>query len=337
VNSARAGRIPAALISLCLATGAAAGETLRVGLIRTPTAGPLYIAQAQGYFEAEGLDLLLRFYGTDSEATEAVAAGKLDIGAAELTGSFYAFAAAHRLKIIASQASDQTGFAINTLLISRKAHQGGFTGVRDLPGKRIGIADTDAAARYSLAAAAVRFGMDPGSMKLLPLRGRAGELSSLDRGDIDAALLPLRPALQGLRRGGALLRLSDLAVSEQRVVFTSAATIAARRPLVEKFMHAYQRGAAEYHLNFLQYDDGGDFIPGPNYPRYAELIAREARVAPRELSSATTYCDRRANLDAADLDRQLKFWKDHGKLDRRVAAAELLDLSLIGEEAGPSQ
>jgi len=35
----------------------------------------------------------------------------------------------------------------------------------------------------------------------------------------------------------------------------------------------------------------------------------------------------------ADIEKQVKFWQDQGRLDRRIAAADLLDLSFIGEEA----
>jgi hypothetical protein len=45
---------------------------------------------------------------------------------------------------------------------------------------------------------------------------------------------------------------------QQGVVFASAQTIATNRTLLESFMRAYQRGTAEYALNFLSYDDGGD-------------------------------------------------------------------------------
>jgi hypothetical protein len=85
-------------------------------------------------------------------------------------------------------------------------------------------------------------------------------------------------------------------------------------------------------LNFLRYDDAGDFIPGPRYHTYLSLIARQAQLPASELATAKTYCDRRANLDVADIREQLRFWQDQGQVDKRIAAAELLDLSFIGEE-----
>jgi hypothetical protein len=48
--------------------------------------------------------------------------------------------------------------------------------------------------------------------------------------------------------------------------------------------------------------------------------------------SPLAYCDRRANLDVTDIKKQVQFWQNQGRLDKRVAAVALLDLSFIGEE-----
>jgi ABC-type nitrate/sulfonate/bicarbonate transport system substrate-binding protein len=69
-----------------------------------------FIGLANGYFAEEGLEAKLDFFDTDRAVEKAVAGGKLDIGVASLTGSFFNYAANHRLKIIASQVSDQTGY-----------------------------------------------------------------------------------------------------------------------------------------------------------------------------------------------------------------------------------
>jgi NitT/TauT family transport system substrate-binding protein len=313
--------------------GAAAGELApaRIGLTREASAAPLFVAIAASYFRAEGLDPQITFVKTESAVPAAVASGKLDIGMAGLSARFYNYAAAHNLKIIASRSSDQTGFPMYVLLVSRKAHASGFTGVRALSNARIGIADAASGSYYALFNIASRFGLSPGSIKTVSLKSPVGELEALSRGDTDAALLPFAIALH-YAQGRELLPLSDFAQWQQGVVFTTAKNITARRNLIERFMRAYQRGMADYQLNFLSYDDGGDFIPGPSYDRYLDLIAREVRISPGLLAVTKTYCDRRANLDVADIEKQVRFWQDQGRLDKTVAAADLLDLSFIGEE-----
>jgi len=306
-------------------------EPLRIGLTREASAAPLFVAIAAGYFTAEGLDPQIISVKTDFAVPEAVASAKVDIGMASLSASFYNYAAAHGLKMIASRSSDQTGFPMYALVVSRKAYASGFTGVRGLSDGRIGVASADSGSYYALFKIASRFGLNQDSIKTVPLKSPAGELGALSRGDIDAALLPFATALH-FAQGRKILPLSDFAQWQQGVVFTTARNITARRNLIDRFMRAYQRATADYQLNFLSYDDGGDFIPGPNYNRYLELIAREMQISSGLLAVTKTYCDRRANLDAADIANQVRFWQDHGQLGKSVAPADLLDLSFIGEE-----
>jgi NitT/TauT family transport system substrate-binding protein len=195
------------------------------------------------------------------------------------------------------------------LLISKEAHAAGFSGVRGLANSRIGVADADSGEYYGLYSIASRFNLDSGSIKTIALKSPAGELLALSRGDIEAAILPFPAALHAARNGRSLLRLSDFAEWQQGVVFTTAQTIATDRALMERFMRAYQRGTAEYALNFLSYDDGGDFIPGAHYDRYLDLIARQAIISSATLARTKTYCDRRANLDVADIERQVQLAK----------------------------
>jgi NitT/TauT family transport system substrate-binding protein len=324
-------RLLAVVCACWTAFGATPAELspVRIGLTREASAGPLYVAVAAGYFQAEGLQPQLRFFDSDATVSAAAAAGKVDFGVASLTAAFYRYAPTHGIKVIASQVSDQTGFPMYALLIRKRARDAGLRGVKDLSHKRIGMTTPGSGAHYGLASVATRFKLDPGDIKLVWLEAPARELSALSRGEVDAALLPYAAALRSARDGDALLRLSDFATSQQGVVFTTASNIQANRSLVEKFVRAYQRGTAEYHLNFLQYDDGGDFIPGPRYAEYLAFIARAAHVSPDLLAMTKTYCDRLANLDAADIDRQVKFWQREGGLDEGTAAADLLDLSFL--------
>jgi NitT/TauT family transport system substrate-binding protein len=325
------------LVLLCVcgpAYGAACGESqpVYIGLTREASAAPLLIAIAAGYFQAEGLDPEVTFLEDDPSVSTAVASGRIDIGIASLSASFYSYAAAHSLKMIASRSSDQAGFPMYALLISEKAHAAGFSDVRGLPHTRIGIDRNDSGMYYALFNIASRYGLDLSSINTNPLASAADELQALSRDDIDAAFLPFATALHSRSPDDLLLRSSDFGQWQQGVVFTTAKTIANRRNLVEHFMRAYQRGTAEYQSNFLEYDDTGDFIPGPHYQRYLDLIARQLEISPSTLAMTKTYCDRRANIDVADINKQVKFWQDQGRLDKRIVATDLLDPSFIGEE-----
>jgi NitT/TauT family transport system substrate-binding protein len=311
---------------------ASEAQPVGIGLTREASAAPLFIAVEEGYFAAEGLEPHLTFFNDDSSVSAAVASGKLDIGFAALSSSFFSFATAHDLKMIASRSSDQSRFPMYALLKKKEAHSARLDGVRELIGARIGVSDTRSSAYYALFAIASRFGLVPDAIKTVSLKSSDDELRALSRREIDAALLPYPIALHSTTRQDSLLPLSNFVQWQQGVVFTTAKGIAIKRDLVERFVRAYQRGTADYALNFLQYDDGGDFIPGPRYAEYLELIARQAHVSPKMLAMTKTYCDRRANLDGADIGGQVQFWESRGRLDKRIVAADLIDLSFIGNE-----
>jgi NitT/TauT family transport system substrate-binding protein len=331
---ARSGALAAAIIAAEM-LGAAAAELvpIRVGLVPTIEAGPLYIAAANGYFTDEGLDARIKFFGDDARLRSAAAAGKVDIGLADLDAALFADAARYRFKFIASEASDQAGYPLDALLISKKAHDAGFRSVNDLPGKRIAMAEAGAGERYTMARIAHRYKLDPRQLDLVWLKTPAREIAALSRGEVGAAALPFTTALK-LRnafKGAVVMRLSDLAQRQQGVVFARAQAIEADRPLIEKFVRAYRRGVAEYALTFQQRGDEGDVLPGPRFDEYLRLIAQRTKLTPELLKYGLAYCDHLARLDVTDIERQLAFWQEEGMVDKQIAAGDLLDLGFIGE------
>jgi ABC-type nitrate/sulfonate/bicarbonate transport system substrate-binding protein len=321
---------PCILMSLA---NAADLSSVRVGLIRDARSAPLLIAMSAGYFTAQGLDVSLSYLPSDAAVSHAVGSHQVDIGFETLSANFYQYAAAHDLKIIASRSSERTGFPVSVLLISQRA-KAGFSGARGLLEKRIGVLGTDSVAFYGLMSILSRFHLDADSVHVVTLKSHSEELQALSRHRVDAALLPLRVAVPYTTEGRALFRLSDYSQWQEGVVFATADAINAKRDLLQRFIQAYQHGTSDYQLNFLNYDDGGDFIPGPEYTRYLDFIAQQDHVTPQALAATKTYCDRRANLDAADMEHQVLFWKERGQLSDAIKPADLWDLTFIGEERG---
>ena len=317
--------------------GAAADlRAVPIGLVHSAASASLYIGVANGYFTDEGLDAQIKFFNADLLVQRAVAEGKLDFGVVSLTASFFDYAAKHRLKIIASQVSDQAGYPATALLINKRAYEAGFRSVKDFPNRRIGMTTPGSGERYTLARIAAKYRLAPDAIKLVWLKTRAREMAAFSRGEIDAAALPFVTALEfySSSKGALLIRLSDFAEWQQGVVFTRAKTIEANRPNVEKFMRAYQRSVAEYDLTFQQRDDEGTALPGPHFREYLMLVAHQARLPPELLRYALPYCDHLARLDVTDIENQLKFWQGQGMADKGITAADLLDLSFLGSHIG---
>ena len=318
-------------LGLSIAGATADRRPISIGLVHSAASASLYIGVSNGYFAEEGLEAKFEFVDADTQVEEAVAGGRLDFGVASLTGSFFNYAAKHRLKIIASQVSDQTGYPATALLISKKAYEAGFRSIRDFPHKRIGMTTPDSGLRYSLVRIAARYRLAPDMIEPVWFQTSAEEIAALSRGEVDAAALPFAVALQLYLTGkdAFIIRLSDFAERQQGVVFTRAQTIQSDRPKVESFIRAYQRAVAEYDLTFQQRDDEGTVLPGPHFRDYLALIARQAQLSPEVLQYALPYCDHLARLDVTDFENQVKFWQLEGMTDKGIAGSDLLDLSFI--------
>jgi ABC-type nitrate/sulfonate/bicarbonate transport system substrate-binding protein len=308
---------------ILLAQGSALAEQqpLRIGLVRKPTAAPLYVAIAAGAFAQAGLEPRLQTFASDEAVARAVASGTVDIGFASLTPKVYSTASSGGLKMIGSQVLDQAGFPLEAFVGPVR-----LTAASDLAGKRLGMGDDESGARYALHRIAERFHLDEAALHPVWLKTEAKELRALSGKKADAVLLPYAAALRARRPGDSLLRLSDLVQWQESAIFARIGD--GNRGLLRRFLTAYRLGAAEYNSNFLQYDDGGDFIPGPRHEQYLAFIVREAKISPQMFDATKPYSDPRAGLDVADIRRQVAFWQARGKLDSRIAATDLVDTTL---------
>src|SRR5215831_9838480 len=70
---------------------AAAQERVVIGTQRLTDNGALFLAAAQGYFRAEGIDLAMTAYDSDQTVVEKLAAGATDFGLAGFTPAGFNF------------------------------------------------------------------------------------------------------------------------------------------------------------------------------------------------------------------------------------------------------
>ena len=112
--------------------GAKAAEPLRLGLPRSMDATVVYMAEHEGYFRDEGVDVRITFNAHSRISNDAVIAGHADAsGTTDGPLTYLSFNADHPLRVVA-----QTGSAPETTLVARKDE--GITTEADIRGKRIG-------------------------------------------------------------------------------------------------------------------------------------------------------------------------------------------------------
>jgi NitT/TauT family transport system substrate-binding protein len=92
------------LAASLLATQARAAEPLRLGLLRTLSPAPFYLAQERGYFPGA---VSFTFFEAAQPIAAAAVAGDIDVGVTALTGGFFSLAGRGALRVIGGALHEQ--------------------------------------------------------------------------------------------------------------------------------------------------------------------------------------------------------------------------------------
>jgi NitT/TauT family transport system substrate-binding protein len=111
-------------------------------------------------------------------------------------------------------------------------------------------------------------------------------------------------------------------------VFTAPKTIVERRPLVEKFIVGYRRGAAAYHEAFGKRDNG-KLVPGPNFDEMIGILSAALKQPPVLVASGLPFIDPEGRLDVGDIYKQVAFWQSTGQVSRDADPKSFIDLSFV--------
>jgi NitT/TauT family transport system substrate-binding protein len=103
---------------------------------------------------------------------------------------------------------------------------------------------------------------------------------------------------------------------------------------VEKFVHAYRRGAADYAAALLRKDRSSKRISDIKSKEAATTIARYVFPGRGNDAAATVelgayYIDPQARLDVADVVRQVAWYKSQGLIDKAIDARTVVDASFV--------
>src|SRR4051794_26219117 len=86
---------------------AAPQDPVAIGTQRLTDNGALFLAAAEGYFRAEGIELGMTAYDSDQAVAESLAAGTTDFGLTGFTPAAFNFAGKGVIKAIAAQTREK--------------------------------------------------------------------------------------------------------------------------------------------------------------------------------------------------------------------------------------
>lgn len=310
-------RLLAVLATVASLVGpAAAQEHVSIAAQRLAENGALFLADAHGYFRAEGLDVEMTAYPTEVAVAQAVASGASDFGLARYSPEAFDYAARGFIRFVAAQVEEKKGFEGNEIVASNAAWANGLRQIDNLAGKTVGISHLGDTAHYQLGQIAQLKHFDLATITLKPLQSFDAIASALAREQVQAAVLPVSYARELMveNQGKLVGWYSELAEQQLGALFVSGKMLKEKRALVEKFVRAYRRGAAEY-ASMVQLDRQKKRLSTIATREIATVIARYAYPgrpigrAAGTVESSAYLMDAQAKLDLADLARQVEWYK----------------------------
>jgi NitT/TauT family transport system substrate-binding protein len=220
---------------------AVASDTIKIGVVKSTTSAPLYVAIDKGYFAAEGIEPQLVFFDAAQPISVAVVSGDLDFGVTGYTGGFYQLAAQGALKIIAAHSGEAPGFHGLGYFISTRASEAGLKSFKDFPGHSVAFTTIGSAFHYSLALAAEKYGFAVKDVRMEPLQSNPNAVSAVTGGTVDVAMVTNAYGVAMLARGSAKLLawVGDETPWQLGAAFVATKTADTRRDLIERFLKAY--------------------------------------------------------------------------------------------------
>jgi NitT/TauT family transport system substrate-binding protein len=331
-------RLPVAIFIFIsnLSFAAYAQERVVIGTQRLSENGALFLAAAQGYFKAEGIDLAMTAYDSDKTVAEMLASGTTDFGLARFTPAAFDAAGKDLIRAIAAQAREKRDYEGSQLVASSIGFQKGLRKFDNLAGKTVAIDALGSTAHYQLLQIARIKHVDPARITVKALGTPDTIARAVGTDQVDAAIMPSLYARELLMVNQAkfLGWYSELDEQQLGALFVSKKMLETRRAAVEKFVRAYRRGAADYAAALLRKDRSSKRISDIKSKEAATTIARyiypdRGTDAAATVELGAYYIDPQARLDVADVARQIAWYKSQGLIDKAVDTRSVVDASFV--------
>ncbi len=310
-----------------LATRAHAAEPLRLGLLRTLSPAPFYLAQERGYFAQAGAPVSFTFFQAAQPIAAAAVAGDIDIGVTALTGGFFSLAGRGALKVIGGALHEQKGFDLTAILVSKAAYADGVTSVARLAGRSFGITQYGSSFHYMIGRIAEGAGFDVKSMTLRPLQQIGNMLAAVRTGQVDATMAIASQARPVAASGEAKIIgwVGDLLPYQITALFTTSKMESASPDALHAFCTAYQKGVADYRAAFID----KTMPPDPAIEQIRRYVFTSDPDAKQKILDGIGWYDPGAALDVMDVKAQLAWFSAQGMVKGDIDPHDIIDTRFL--------
>jgi len=323
----------AAAVFALPASGVQAKDKVVIAALPFFSTAPIFIAKERGYFDAEGIDLDIKTFNAAQAVAVAVAAGDADFGITAFTGGFFNLAGKGVLKVVAAQSREEKGYKFVAYVASNKAYEAGFRSPKDFPGKTVAITTVGSSFHYNLGMLADKYGFKLSAVTMKPVQSIPNMMAALAGGQVDATILPANNALklEADHSGKIIGWVSDYTPWQLGALFTSTKNVTEKRPMVERFVKAYQKGLADYAEAFLARDKEGNRMFAEKAQAAMPILEKWVKPTPTFAIAkvAANYMDPKGRLLVKNIYDQLAWYQAEGLVDKSVKAEQFLDLSFV--------
>jgi NitT/TauT family transport system substrate-binding protein len=164
---------------------------------------PLTVAERQGYFKAEGLEVEIPDFAGGAKALQALVGGSADMVSGAYEHTINMLAKKQPIKAVVLQAKYSS---IVLLLPKDKAAK--YRGPKDLKGLKIGVSAPGSSTNMFVNNLLAKDGLKPADVSIVGVGVSSGAVAAMERGEIDA-ISNLDPVITQLESTGKFVAVAD--------------------------------------------------------------------------------------------------------------------------------
>jgi NitT/TauT family transport system substrate-binding protein len=314
-------------------TVAMAQEVVTVGHSKTISDAPFFIADKEGYFRREGIEVSLQFFNSAAYMIAPLGTGQLDSGGGAVSAGLYNAAGRDiKIRIVADKAIVKPGYVYVPLLVRKDLVESGrYKTLRDLEGMKVAIGGPGTGTESLLNEALKKGGRKIGNVDLVYM-GFPDHLVGFQNKNLEASVTTEPTASLMLREGLAYRVPENDAIypnQQAAVLLYSEVFIEKRRAVAQKFMRAYMKGVRDY-VDALK--DGS--LSGPNAARVIATLIEYTNIKDpevyRRLVPSAVNPDGLVNVET--LKKDLAYFNERKLIENAdVTVEQVIDHSFVNE------
>lgn len=326
----------AAALSLATLSQATAADKIHVGLLSLTSHSPTIIANAEGYFKDQGIEVEFVSFQAAQPMAVAIASGDVDFGITAISGGLVSLSEKGVIKVIGGALQETPDVEGQKILVSKKAYDEGVTDPSKLKGRIFGITTTGSSFHYMAHKIAEKEGFSDADLHLKPLQKVPAVIAALKSGQIDAwSIVPnIADALTKGPEVKEIGKISDYAPNYQvTTVFTSTKNVTDKKDLVKRFLAAYSKGVDDYNAAFvdktMDKDKSAKLVEAIHKYVYADMPLDKAD--PR-IRAGAMRINANAKMNVDSIKDQLEWFKAEKMVPADASMDKLVDTSFVETE-----